>query len=113
MQVLHVCSEMFPLLKTGGPSWILSFYRRISITGQRARTATGVPRYPSRDPGCQSGRPPRDFRRAHYAALFGPFWQFGIYLIDAPHLCDRPGSYADTNLNAYHRRSVQRFALLS
>ena len=44
--------------------------------------------------------------------LFGHYNGVGIYLIDAPHLYDRPGSpYHDTNLYAY-TDNVLRFALL-
>lgn len=44
--------------------------------------------------------------------LFGHYNGTGIYLIDAPHLYDRPGSpYHDTNLYAY-TDNVLRFALL-
>lgn len=44
--------------------------------------------------------------------LFGHYNGVGIYLIDAPHLYDRPGSpYHDTNLFAY-TDNVLRFALL-
>jgi hypothetical protein len=44
--------------------------------------------------------------------LFGHYNGVGIYLIDAPHLYDRPGSpYHDTNQHAY-TDNVLRFALL-
>ncbi|MGQ7189127.1 glycogen/starch synthase, partial [Escherichia sp. HC-CC] len=54
----------------------------------------------------------RDTFAGHITLLFGHYNGVGIYLIDAPHLYDRPGSpYHDTNLFAY-TDNVLRFALL-
>ena len=54
----------------------------------------------------------RDTFAGRITLLFGHFNGVGIYLIDAPHLYDRPGSpYHDTNLFAY-TDNVLRFALL-
>ena len=44
----------------------------------------------------------RDTFAGRITLLFGHFNGVGIYLIDAPHLYDRPGSpYHDANMNAY------------
>ncbi len=55
MQVLHVCSEMFPLLKTGGLADVIGALPAAQIARRRGypRAAAGV-----------SGYPPRDYRRA-------------------------------------------------
>lgn len=54
----------------------------------------------------------RDTFAGRITLLFGHYNGVGIYLVDAPHLYDRPGSpYHDTNLFAY-TDNVLRFALL-
>jgi starch synthase len=54
----------------------------------------------------------RDTFAGRITLLYGHFNGVGIYLIDAPHLYDRPGSpYHDTNQHAY-TDNVLRFALL-
>ncbi len=54
----------------------------------------------------------RDTFAGRITLLYGHFNGVGIYLIDAPHLYDRPGSpYHDTNQHAYPD-NVLRFALL-
>lgn len=54
----------------------------------------------------------RDTFAGKISLLFGHYNGVGIYLIDAPHLYERPGSpYHDTNLYAY-TDNVLRFALL-
>ncbi|XPE25073.1 glycogen/starch synthase [Shigella sonnei] len=54
----------------------------------------------------------RDTFAGHITLLFGHYNGVGIYLIDAPHLYDCPGSpYYDTNLFAY-TDNVFRFVLL-
>lgn len=54
----------------------------------------------------------RDTFAGKISLLFGHYNGVGIYLIDAPHLYERPGSpYHDTNLYAYID-NVLRFALL-
>ncbi len=71
MQVLHVCSEMFPLLKTGGLADVIGALPAAQIAdGYRyARAVAGVSRYPSRRGGCAGGDPPGYLRRADHAAV--------------------------------------------
>ena len=114
MQVLHVGAEMFPLLKTGGLA---------DVTGAlpAAQIAEGLdirvllPGFPEIRSGLQE--PQQVASRETFAGpmtlLFGHFNGVGIYLIDAPHLYDRPGNpYHDQQMQDYPD-NVQRFALLS
>ncbi len=113
MQVLHVCSEMFPLLKTGGLADVIGALPAAQIAeGIDTRVLLpAFPGYPSRRGGCQVVTR-RDTFAGRITLLYGHFNGVGIYLIDAPHLYDCPGSpYHDTNQHAYPD-NVLRFALL-
>lgn len=113
MQVLHVCSEMFPLLKTGGLADVLGALPAAQIAaGIDARVL--LPAFPDIRRGVSDAQVvvQRDTFAGQMTLLFGYFNGVGVYLIDAPHLYDRPGSpYHDANLYAYPD-NVQRFALL-
>lgn len=113
MQVLHVCSEMFPLLKTGGLADVIGALPAAQIAdGVDARVL--LPAFPDIRRGVTDAKvvSRRDTFAGHFTLLFGHYNGVGIYLIDAPHLYDRPGSpYHDTNLFAY-TDNVLRFALL-
>lgn len=113
MQVLHVCSEMFPLLKTGGLADVIGALPAAQIAdGVDARVL--LPAFPDIRRGIPDAQvvTRRDTFAGRITLLFGHFNGVGIYLIDAPHLYDRPGSpYHDTNLFAY-TDNVLRFALL-
>ena len=113
MQVLHVCSEMFPLLKTGGLADVIGALPAAQIAdGVDARVL--LPAFPDIRRGVTDAQvvSRRDTFAGHITLLFGHYNGVGIYLIDAPHLYDRPGSpYHDTNLFAY-TDNVLRFALL-
>lgn len=103
MQVLHVCSEMFPLLKTGGLADVIGALPAAQIAdGVDARVL--LPAFPDIRRGVTDAQvvSRRDTFAGHITLLFGHYNGVGIYLIDAPHLYDRPGSpYHDTNLFAY------------
>jgi starch synthase len=113
MQVLHVCSEIFPLLKTGGLADVIGALPAAQIAGGiDARVL--IPAFPDVRNGIADVQ--RVAQRETFAGpmtlLFGHFNGVGIYLIDAPHLYQRPGSpYHDSWLNAYPD-NVLRFALL-
>ena len=113
MQVLHVCSEMFPLLKTGGLADVIGALPAAQIAdGTDARVL--LPAFPDIRRGIPDAKvvARRETFAGRITLLFGHYNGVGIYLIDAPHLYDRPGSpYHDTNLNAYPD-NVKRFALL-
>ncbi len=113
MQVLHVCSEMFPLLKTGGLADVLGALPAAQIAGG-VDTRVLLPAFPDIRRGIPDAKvvTRRETFAGRITLLFGHYNGVGIYLIDAPHLYDRPGSpYHDTNLFAY-TDNERRFALL-
>ena len=92
MQVLHVCSEMFPLLKTGGLADVIGALPAAQIAdGVDARVL--LPAFPDIRRGVTDAQvvSRRDTFAGHITLLFGHYNGVGIYLIDAPHLYDRPG----------------------
>lgn len=99
MQVLHVCSEIYPLLKTGGLADVLGALPAAQIAeGVEARVL--LPAFPDILRGVSEPQlvAERDTFAGHMRLLYGQFNGVGIYLIDAPHLYDRPGSpYHDEN----------------
>ncbi|SFN42702.1 starch synthase [Izhakiella capsodis] len=113
MQVLHVCSEIFPLLKTGGLADVIGALPAAQIAdGSDVRVL--LPAFPDLKKGIvdtQSVATLQTF--AGYVELrFGQFNGVGIYLIDAPGLYDRPGSpYHDESQYDYTDNYL-RFALL-
>ena len=113
MQVLQVCSDMFPLLKTGGLADVLGALPAAQIA-EGIDTRVLLPAFPDLRRGIPDAQvvSRRDTFAGRITLLFGHYNGVGIYLIDAPHLYDRPGSpYHDTNLFAY-TDNVLRFALL-
>ncbi|RQZ08133.1 glycogen synthase GlgA [Burkholderia sp. Bp9031] len=117
MRVLHVCTEVYPLLKTGGLA---------DVTGAlpAAQAATGcdarllVPGFPAFRDGIRNRQLVAELPswagsgeiRLYHGLL--PDSDVAIYMVDAPGLYDRPGGpYADADKHPYgdnHRR----FALL-
>lgn len=113
MQVLHVCSEMFPLLKTGGLADVIGALPAAQIA-DGVDTRVLLPAFPDIRRGVTDAQQVahRDTFAGPVTLLFGHFNGVGIYMIDAPDLYDRPGSpYHDTNQYAYPD-NVIRFALL-
>lgn len=102
-----------PLLKTGGLADVIGALPAAQIAdGVDARVL--LPAFPDIRRGIPDAQvvTRRDTFAGRITLLFGHFNGVGIYLIDAPHLYDRPGSpYHDTNLFAY-TDNVLRFALL-
>lgn len=113
MQVLHVCSEMFPLLKTGGLADVVGALPAAQIA-EGADVRVLLPAFPD----VRNGIPDTvlvaeiDSFAGRVGLRYGTYHGVGIYLIDAPWLYGRPGSpYHDQSMYAYpdnHRR----FALL-
>ncbi len=113
MQVLHVCSELFPLLKTGGLADVVGALPQAQIA-DGTDTRVLIPAFPD----LRKGIPDTDVvaELQTFAGpvrlLYGQYNGVGIYLIDAPGLYDRPGSpYHDTSQFAYMDNYL-RFALL-
>ncbi len=85
MQVLHVCSEIFPLLKTGGLADVVGALPAAQIA-QGIDTRVLIPAFPD----LKKGIPDTEVvARLHTFAgyvelLYGQYDGVGIYLIDAP-----------------------------
>lgn len=92
MQVLHVCSEMFPLLKTGGLADVIGALPAAQIA-EGIDTRVLLPAFPDIRRGVVDAQvvTRRDTFAGRITLLYGHFNGVGIYLIDAPHLYDRPG----------------------
>ena len=117
MRVLHVCSELFPLLKTGGLADVAgALPPALAPLGCDSRVL--VPGFPAFMHGVTDKQ-----LLLEVAPKFGatairlylgkvPNSEISLYIIDAAGLFDRPGNpYADSNNNAYYD-NYQRFALL-
>lgn len=113
MRILHVCSELYPLLKTGGLA---------DVTGAlpAAQCAAGMdarlllPAFPGIRQGVSDVHQVSQCNTfaGFMTLLYGHINGVGVYLIDVPHLYNRPGSpYHDDNLHAY-ADNLWRFALL-
>ncbi len=117
MRVLHVCSELYPILKTGGLADVAgALPPALSELGVDSRIL--VPGFPA-----FMAAIPEKSLVASLPAIFGadsitiyasklPDTEITIYIIDAPGLYDRPGNpYSDENNQAY-QDNYRRFALL-
>ena len=117
MRVLHVCTEIYPLLKTGGLADVAGALPAAQLrAGCDARVL--VPGFPALRGGILDQEPVAELGPAFGAAsvrlLRGALPDSGVaaYVIDAPDLYDRPGNpYAGHDQQAYPD-NLQRFALL-
>ncbi|GLR07760.1 glycogen synthase GlgA [Mixta theicola] len=113
MQVLHVCSELFPLLKTGGLADVVGALPAAQIA-EGMDTRVLLPAFPDLRKGITDTEVVAELQTfAGFVTLhFGHFNGVGIYLIEAPGLYDRAGSpYHDENQYDYPDNYL-RFALL-
>jgi starch synthase len=117
MRVLHVCTEIYPLLKTGGLADVAG-----ALPAAQARAGCDarvlVPGFPALRAGILDQTLVAELGPAFGAGAIrlvrGRLPDSGVaaYVIDAPELYARPGNpYADANNHAYPD-NVQRFALL-
>ena len=117
MRVLHVCTEIYPLLKTGGLADVAGALPAAQAeSGCDARVL--VPGFPALRAGILDQQTVAELAPAFGARsirlLRGVLPDSGVaaYVIDAPELYDRPGNpYADASNQAYPD-NLQRFALL-
>jgi starch synthase len=117
MRVLHVCTEIYPLLKTGGLADVAGALPAAQVRlGCDARVL--VPGFPALRAGILDQELVAELAPAFGAQairlLRGVLPDSGVaaYVIDAPELYARPGNpYADANNQAYPD-NLQRFALL-
>ncbi|BFU60351.1 MULTISPECIES: glycogen synthase GlgA [Rodentibacter] len=113
MKVLHVCSELYPLLKTGGLADVigaLPFAQK--AIGMDVRIL--LPAYPAISNGISKTHIVAEFDNfvGHIVLRYGEYKGVGVYLIDAPHLYAREGNpYHDANYQDY-ADNYKRFALL-
>jgi len=117
MRVLHVCTEIFPILKTGGLADVTSALP-LALSKFGCDTRMLVPGFPSFQAGLTEQKLVFEFParfgayaiRLYSAVLPGS--DLKVYFIDAPGLFDRPGNpYADTAQHDYFD-NYRRFALL-
>ncbi|MDG6881799.1 Glycogen synthase [Phocoenobacter uteri] len=113
MRVLHVCSELYPLLKTGGLADVIGAlpFAQKEI-GIDARIV--LPAYPAIMTGIPNTVIVHEFDNfaGHIVLRYGEYNGVGIYLIDAPHLYAREGNpYYGENYQDY-ADNYKRFALL-
>ncbi|WP_337242101.1 glycogen synthase GlgA [Proteus faecis] len=113
MNVLHCCSELFPLLKTGGLADVMgSLPLAQKKIGLDARVV--IPAFPAIKDNIPDLKLVTniDTFAGNISLLYGQYRGVDIYLIDAPHLYQRTGSpYHDQHQHAYGD-NVFRFALL-
>jgi starch synthase len=117
MRVLHVCSEIYPLLKTGGLADVAGALPVAqSTSGCDARVL--VPGFPALRAGILDQQLVTEVEPAFGSGAVSlyrgtlPGSSLAVYVIDAPDLYDRPGNpYADANNHAYPD-NYRRFALL-
>ncbi|MEY4474894.1 MAG: glycogen synthase [Pseudomonadota bacterium] len=113
MRVLHVCTELFPLLKTGGLADVVGALPAAQIA-EGADVRVMLPAFPELCRGIPDTVLVReiDTFAGRVFLRYGYYQGIGIYLIDAPGLYDREGSpYHDSFLYAY-ADNYRRFALL-
>lgn len=117
MRVLHVCTELYPLLKTGGLADVAGALPAAQVRLDcDARVL--VPGFPALRAGILEqtlvAELPPAFGAQQLRLYRGVLPDSGVaaYVIDAPELYDRPGNpYADANQHPYGDND-QRFALL-
>jgi starch synthase len=117
MRILHVCTEVYPLLKTGGLADVAGALPFAQVAaGHEARLL--VPGFPALAAGVIDqqlvAEVPARFGAGSIRLLRGtlPGTSVSVYLIDAPALYERPGNpYADASHREYPD-NYRRFALL-
>ncbi|MGL4686571.1 MAG: glycogen synthase GlgA [Commensalibacter sp.] len=113
MRIIHVCSEFYPLLKTGGLADVTG-----SLPKAQAEDGLDVRILLPGFPAIRDGVGPTslvaeiDSFAGRVALRFGFYNGIGIYYIDAPHLYDRPNNpYHDQYNMAYGDNHI-RFGVL-
>ncbi|QGM80860.1 glycogen synthase GlgA [Otariodibacter oris] len=113
MKILHVCSEMYPLIKTGGLADVIGALPYAQqAEGNDVRVL--LPYYPQ--VAEKLGETSEVVTLGTFAGVvtlrFAYFNGLGVYVIDAPELFNRPLPYYDENYHDY-MDNYKRFALLS
>lgn len=115
MKILHVAAEMFPLLKTGGLADVVGALPFAQQQLHHADVRLLLPGYPAITAALPQS-PIVTVQQTFAGKItlrYGIYNGLGIYIIDAPHLFDRPGNpYHDDNYHDYADNYL-RFALLA
>ena len=116
MKVLHVCSEVFPLLKTGGLADVTGALPE-ALNKLNIENKLLVPGFPAFMAGLSNKKLLCDlgdkFGASKVEIYAGQLNNIDAYVINAPELYDRHGNpYADSNGVAY-ADNYRRFALLA
>jgi starch synthase len=113
--VLSVASEIFPLIKTGGLADVVGALPQ-ALGAEEVTVSTLVPGYPAVLKGLTNATPVHDFADLFGAParlLRGRAPQLDLFVIDAPHLYDRPGNPYVTAAGDDWPDNVFRFAALA
>lgn len=116
MRVLHVCSEFFPLLKTGGLADVIGALPA-ELNEQGIDTRILIPAFPAVMRGISAVTETHLVRSVETFAgqvnvLYAQYQNVPVYLIEASHLFEREGSpYHDAHQHDYSD-NVYRFAVL-
>jgi starch synthase len=114
MQVLSVTPEIFPLIKTGGLADVTGALP-IALAGKGVAMRSLVPGYPAVMAGFKKAKAVLQYPELHggkasvYAAKVG---ELDLFVIDAPHLFDRPGGPYGDATGADWPDNWRRFAAL-
>jgi starch synthase len=117
MRVLHVCTEIYPVLKTGGLADVTSALP-LALTKLGCDIRMLVPGFPSFHDRLIDKQPvfelPPRFGAYAIRVLIGKLPSNGltVYFIDAPGLFDRPGNPYTNVSNQDYLDNYRRFALL-
>lgn len=118
MRILHVCSELYPILKTGGLADVVAALpAALALCGCDSRLL--VPGFPAFMAKISEKKLITTLAPKFGASLIRVFVglvsenKLCVYIVDAPDLYDRPGNpYADAN-NQDYADNYLRFALLA
>lgn len=113
MKILHATSELYPLMKTGGLADVLgSLPFAQSENGSDVRVVMPYYRHTREVLPDAAEVARRDTFGGHVVIRYAEYKGLGLYLIDAPHLYDRPGNpYHDPAYFDY-ADNVIRFGIL-
>ncbi|HLX53204.1 MAG TPA: glycogen synthase GlgA [Aquella sp.] len=116
MRILHVCSELYPLLKTGGLADVTGALPN-ALTKFGCDVRVLVPGFPAFMNGIKDrklvSKIPNKFGTCAIKLYYGTLPNsLGIYIIDAKDLYDRPGNPYQDDKGVAYPDNYLRFALL-
>ncbi len=115
MEVLSVASEIFPLVKTGGLADVAGALPQ-ALAGQGVNVRTLVPGYPAVMNQAKRKKPLHhyaDLHGGHASVISVQVAGLDLFILDAPHLFDRPGGPYGDAAGADWPDNHLRFAALS